>query len=95
MVNEQQDNWDLFIEQACWGIHSSYNESTKHTPYEIMCIRKPRFPSEIPVEEVSASISLKEPTPNEVAEYFSSKQVQLTELEAKVCCKAVLNYKSE
>ena len=88
MVNEQQDNWDLFIEQACWGIRSSYNESTKHTPYEIMCIRKPRFPSEIPVEEeVSASISLKEPTPNKVAECLSSKQVQLTEVEAKVCCK--------
>ena len=88
MVNEQQDSWDLFIEQACWGIRSSYNESTKHTPYKIMCIRKPRFPSEIPVEEEeSASISLKEPTPNEVAEYLSSKQVQLTEVEAKVCCK--------
>ena len=47
MVNEQQDNWDLFIEQACWGIRSSYNESTKHTPYEVMCIRKPRFPSHV------------------------------------------------
>ena len=60
---------------------------TRHTPYEVMCVRKLRFPSEIPVEEeVSASISLKEPTPNEVAEYLSSKQVQLTEVEAKVCC---------
>ena len=63
MVNEQQNNWDPHIDQECWGILSSYSESTKHTPYEITCVRKPRFPSEIPVEEEPAPIPLKEPTP--------------------------------
>lgn len=85
MVNEQQDDWHLYIEQACWGIRSSYNESTKHTPYEVMHIRKPRFPSELPTEEDPAPISLQEPTPNEVADYISTKQEQLTAVEAKVC----------
>ncbi len=84
MVNEQQDDWDLFIEQACWGVRSSYNESTKLSPYEVMHIRKPRFPSELPVEEEPAPISLREPTPDEVANYVSMKQEQLTTLEAKV-----------
>ena len=93
MVNEQQDDWDLYIEQACEGLRSSFNESTKHTPYEIMHIRKPRFPSGLPVEkedDVPVPIILKEPTPNEVADYVCSKQEQLSEMEAKVCCKVYL-----
>ena len=58
-------------------MRSSYNETTKHTPYEVMHIRKPRFPSELPEEEDPAPISLQEPTPNEVAVYVSTKQEQL------------------
>ena len=84
MVNEQQDDWDLYLEQACWGMRSSYNESTKVSPYEVMHIRKPRFPSELPLEEEPAPISLIEPTPDEVADYVTKKQEQLTTLEAKV-----------
>ena len=90
MVNEQQDDWHLFIEQACWGVRSSFNESTKHTPYEIMHLRKPRFPFELPEEEDPAPISLQEPTPNEVADYVSTKQEQLVAVEAKVCWKVIL-----
>ena len=45
-----------------------------------MHIRKPRFPSELPEEEDPAPISLQEPTPNEVADYVSTKQEQLTTL---------------
>jgi hypothetical protein len=84
MVNEQQDDWDQYVEQACWGIRSSYNESTKLIPYEVMHIRKPRFPSELPAEE-PVSITLREPTPDEIADYVTTKQEQLTTLEAKVC----------
>ena len=85
MVNEQQDDWHLYIEQACWGVRSSYNESTKHTPYEVMHIRKPRFPSELPVEQSPTPVTLQAPTPGEVAVYVQSKQEQLITLEAKVC----------
>ena len=92
MVNEQQDDWDLYIEQACWGVRSSFNESTKYTPYEIMHVRKPRFPSELPVEEEDdpTPIALQGPTPNEVADYVSSKQEQLSAMEAMVCCNNLL-----
>ena len=86
MVNEKQDNWDVCIEQVCWGVRSSFKESTKHTPYEIMHVRKPRFPSELLVEEEDdpSSIALQGPHPNEVADYVSSKQEQLSVMEAKV-----------
>ena len=39
------------------------------------------------MEEDPAPISLQEPAPDEVADYVSTKQEQLTALEAKVCCK--------
>lgn len=70
MVNEQQNNWDLYIEQTCWGIRSSYNESTKHTPHGVMHIRKPRFPSEIADHNNdSDEIEVQETEPNLVADY--------------------------
>ena len=86
MVNEQQDNWDVYIKQVCWGVRSSFGESTKHTSYEIMHVRKPRFPSELPVEEEddSSPIALQGSHPNEVADYVSSKQEQLSAMKAKV-----------
>lgn len=84
MVNEQQNDWHLYLEQACWAIRSSYNESTKYSPYEVMHIRKPRFPSELPVEDTSVAISVEDPTPNQVADYVSTKQAQLTTVEGKV-----------
>ena len=89
MVNEQQDDWDLYIEQKhVGGVRSSFSESTKYTPYEIMHVRKPRFPSELPVKEEDdpTPIVLQGPTPNKVADYVGSKQEQLSAMEAKVCC---------
>ena len=88
MVNEQQVNWDVYIEQVCWGVRSSFKESTKHTPYEIMHVRKPRFLSELLVEEEDDSpfIALQGSHPNEVADYVSSKQEQLSAIKANVGC---------
>ena len=86
MVNEQQDNWDVYIEQVCWGVRSSFKESIKHTLYEIMHVRKPRFLSELLVEEEDdpSPIALQGSHPNEVADYVSSKLEQLSAMEAKV-----------
>ena len=88
MVNEQQDDWDVYIEQVCWGVRSSFKESAKHTPYEILHVRKPRFPSELPVEEEDdpPPFALQGSHPNEVADCASSKQEQLSAMEAKVGC---------
>ena len=86
MISEQQDDWDQYLDQACWGIRSTYNESTKVTPYEVMHLREHRFPSELPVEEeCSGIISIEDPASNVVAEYVRVKQEEVVELEAKVC----------
>ena len=68
------------------GVRSSFKESTKHTPYEIMHVRKPRFSSEMLVEEEDDSpfIALQGSHPNEVADYVSSKQEQLSAMDPKV-----------
>ena len=93
MVNEQRDNWDVYIEQVCWSVCSSFKESTKHTPYEIMHVRKPRFPSELLVEEEDdSSIALQGSHPNAVADYVSSKQEQLSAMEAKVCLPLTITF---
>lgn len=78
MVNEQQNDWDLYVEKACWRIRSSYNESTKLTPYEVIHIRKPKFPSEVLDHDYDPKdIIVQEPDQNEVAEYVSAKQEHL------------------
>ena len=95
MVNEQQVNWDVYIEQVCWGVRSSFKESTKHTPFEIMHVRKPRFPSELLVQEEDDSpfIALQGPHPNEVADHnVSSNQEQLSAMEAKVCLPLTITF---
>ena len=53
-----------------------------------MHVRKPRFPSELPVKEKDdpSPIALQGPHRNEVADYISSKQEQLSAMEAKVGC---------
>ena len=86
MVNEQQDNWDVYIEQVCWGVRSSLKESTKHTPYEFMHVRKPRFLSELLVEEEDdCSIALQGSHPNAVADHVSA-------MEAKVCLPLTITF---
>ena len=57
-----------------------------------MHIRKPCFPSELPVVDVEepAPFILEGPTPNKVADYVSGKQEQLSAMEAKVCYVIVL-----
>ena len=95
MVNEQWDNWDVYIEEVCWSVRSSFKESTKHTPYEIMHVRKPRFLSELLVEEEDDSpfaSPLQGSHPNEVADYVSSKQEQLSAIKAKVCLPLTITF---
>ena len=66
-------------------LHSRNQQSTP--PYEIVHVRKPRFPSELPVEEEDdpSPIALQWSHPNAVADYVSSKREQLSAMKAKVC----------
>ena len=59
-----------------------------------MHVMKPRFPSELPVEEEDdpSPIALQGPHPNEVADYVSSKQEQLSAMKAKVCLPLTITF---
>ena len=59
-----------------------------------MHVRKPRLPSELPVKEEDdpSPIALQWPHPNEVADYVSSKQEQLSAMKAKVCLPLTITF---
>ncbi|XP_035673136.1 N-fatty-acyl-amino acid synthase/hydrolase PM20D1-like [Branchiostoma floridae] len=84
MVNDAQDDWDLYLDKACWGIRSSFNESTKTTPFEVMMIRKPRFPSELLDESDEDDPVFPDADPAAVAEYVRHKQGQQAVLHKQV-----------
>jgi hypothetical protein len=46
-VNEQQNNWDQFVNQMCCAINTSVNESTNKTPFEILFGKEFAFPQNI------------------------------------------------
>ena len=48
-------------------------EPIKHTAYEVMHIRKIRFPFEIPLEDELTTGIFHDPIPNEIAEVYSKK----------------------
>lgn len=46
LVGERQDNWDEFLDPVLFGIRTSIQESTKHTPFFLMHGREARLPLE-------------------------------------------------
>uniref|UniRef100_A0AAV2LCI4 Uncharacterized protein n=1 Tax=Knipowitschia caucasica TaxID=637954 RepID=A0AAV2LCI4_KNICA len=50
LVNEQQNNWDTFLDATLFSLRSKVHISTKHTPFQLMYGREAVFPSEVPVD---------------------------------------------
>uniref|UniRef100_A0AAV2LJY7 Integrase catalytic domain-containing protein n=1 Tax=Knipowitschia caucasica TaxID=637954 RepID=A0AAV2LJY7_KNICA len=50
LVNEQQNNWDTFLDATLFSLRSKVHTSTKHTPFQLMYGREAVFPSEVPVD---------------------------------------------
>lgn len=44
-INQQQNDWDSFLDAAMFSYNTSYHEGTKISPYELIFGRKPRLPS--------------------------------------------------
>lgn len=44
-INQNQNNWDSFLDAAMFSYNTSYHEGTKISPYELIFGRKPRLPS--------------------------------------------------
>ncbi|KMQ89530.1 enzymatic polyprotein endonuclease reverse [Lasius niger] len=44
-INQNQDNWDSFLDAAMFSYNTAYHEGIKISPYELIFGRKPRLPS--------------------------------------------------
>ena len=47
LVNDQQNDWDQYLEQVAFSIRTQKQCSTKHTPFYLMFGRNPRSPLEV------------------------------------------------
>lgn len=55
LVNDQQNNWDTFLDATLFSLRSKAHTTTKRTPFQLMYGREARFPTEIP-DELPASV---------------------------------------
>jgi transposase InsO family protein len=44
-INQNQNNWDSFLDAAMFSYNTAYHEGTKISPYELVFGRRPRLPS--------------------------------------------------
>uniref|UniRef100_A0A667XSF1 Gypsy retrotransposon integrase-like protein 1 n=1 Tax=Myripristis murdjan TaxID=586833 RepID=A0A667XSF1_9TELE len=50
LVNDQQNNWGIFLDATLFSLRSKVHTTTKHTPFQFMYGREACFPSEVPAE---------------------------------------------
>uniref|UniRef100_A0A3Q3KR86 Gypsy retrotransposon integrase-like protein 1 n=1 Tax=Monopterus albus TaxID=43700 RepID=A0A3Q3KR86_MONAL len=50
LVNDQQNDWDTFLDATLFSLRSKVHTTTKHSPFLLMYGREAVFPSEIPVD---------------------------------------------
>lgn len=50
LVNDQQNNWDLYLEPTLFSLRSKVHTTTKYTPFFLMYGREAVFPSEVPAQ---------------------------------------------
>lgn len=55
LVNEHQNNWDVFLDATLFSLRSKIQTTTKYSPFFLMYAREARFPSEVP-EELPVSL---------------------------------------
>lgn len=48
LVNDQQTNWDTFLDATLFSLRSKVHTTTKHSPFRLMYEREAHFPSEVP-----------------------------------------------
>lgn len=47
LVNEKQDNWDIYLEATLFSLRSTVQTTTKYSPFALMYGREVVFPSEV------------------------------------------------
>lgn len=56
MVNNQQSNWDVFLDATLFSLRSQIHTTTKHSPFLLMYGREAVFPSELPIDMPLSSV---------------------------------------
>ncbi|KAG9283640.1 hypothetical protein AMEX_G2427 [Astyanax mexicanus] len=52
LVNEKQNDWDVFLDATLFSLRSKVHTTTKHSPFLLMYGREAVFPSELPLSTV-------------------------------------------
>ena len=47
LVNEHQNDWDVYLDPVLFGLRTSVQESSKYTPFFLMYNRKARLPVQL------------------------------------------------
>lgn len=50
LVNDRQNDWDLYLDATLFSLRSKVHTTTKHSPFLLMYGREAVFPAEVPVE---------------------------------------------
>ncbi|CAI5670301.1 unnamed protein product [Oreochromis niloticus] len=50
LVNDQQNNWDLYLDPTLFSLRSKVHTTTKYSPFFLMYGREAVFPSEVPAQ---------------------------------------------
>uniref|UniRef100_A0A3P9PWV5 Gypsy retrotransposon integrase-like protein 1 n=1 Tax=Poecilia reticulata TaxID=8081 RepID=A0A3P9PWV5_POERE len=60
LINDKQNDWDMFLEATLFSLRSKTHTITKYSPFFLMYGREARFPSEVPVDMPLSSVVLPE-----------------------------------
>ncbi|XDV48459.1 hypothetical protein PO909_017866 [Leuciscus waleckii] len=50
LVNDQQNDWDVYLDATLFSLRSKVHTTTQHSPFLLMYGREVVFPAEVPVE---------------------------------------------
>ncbi|XP_073461170.1 uncharacterized protein [Aquarana catesbeiana] len=62
VVNDKQDDWDMYLEPTLFSLRSKIQTTTKFSPFQLMYGREAVFPAEVPVEMPLLQIILPDET---------------------------------
>ncbi|XP_049333179.1 gypsy retrotransposon integrase-like protein 1 [Astyanax mexicanus] len=71
LVNDQQNDWNVYLDATLFSLRSKVHTTTKFSPFLLMYGREAVFPSEVPVEVPLSKIILPE---GGYSEFLDSKQ---------------------
>uniref|UniRef100_A0A3B1IDK1 Gypsy retrotransposon integrase-like protein 1 n=1 Tax=Astyanax mexicanus TaxID=7994 RepID=A0A3B1IDK1_ASTMX len=60
LVNEKQNDWDIYLDATLFSLRSKVHTTTKHTPFLLMYGREAVFPSELSVDLPLSTVILPE-----------------------------------